>query len=829
MIRVENKKVIAGLAKKNYFQNWKKNILIIAAIILTSFMITAVCSIGLSYWNAISLRNVMMNGMIFDVSLPAPTIEQVKKANSMDEILYAGITVESAVIDKYQDNEVNIPLSWSDTTNWEKQCVPVYEFIEGRYPHNENEVMLSTQTLKRIGIDMPEIGMKLPVSYFMLSEKETSLEKTFVLSGFYRDYSGRSQGFISRSFYEKSGADQTVMTEGSLRITLKNHLYSVKDIKMLEDKLSIEGRQMLFADYYLMEDFIKFVAGMLGVFILIVLSGYLFIYNVLHISIAKEVRFFGQLKTIGTTSKQIRSFVHKQVLWNSLTGIPLGMILGALVSFLIVPAALELANPTLQFKKAVVFHPIIFTGTALFTGLTIYFSSRKPAIIAGDISPVEAAKYYGMVSPHRNKNSENGGKLTYMAWRNLFREKKQAVIILSSFFVTLTALLVITTLVNGSSTKHVLNTLKDFDIRILNSSVVYKKPVQRIQPTIIQQIKSMEGVAGVRTVSSAEIMIPYEEDILKEYLSRLEEMPIARGDYEEQMILYKEGKDTDLFTGRIVGIDEAEFDFINKRMDGTLNKEAFLSGDIGFISPFLMGSPVTEAVGKELVYQLDQNNERKQYQIKIGAEIPDVTFFSSGYLPSIIISDGLAEEILGEPVTEILKIEYDEPFNAELDKSIRALFKGEKNVTVESKFDSYDEMKQSETQLKILGGGLGIILTLLAILNYCNMTAAGIENRIKEFAALESIGMTALQIRKVLLIEGALYGVVSFFFVMILGIPIDFVIYHAMNRYRIPFQIPVRSTLVVFGGILIACIFVPLVIYQFLHKENIVEQLRDME
>lgn len=829
MIRVENKKVIAGLAKINYVQNRKKNFLIIAAIILTTFMITTVCSIGLSYWNAISLRHVMMNGMIFDVSLPAPTIEQVKKANSMDEILYAGITVESAVIDKYQENEVNIPLSWSDTTNWEKQCVPAYEFIEGKYPGKENEVMLSTQTLKRLGIDVPEIGMKLPVSYFMLSQKETSLEKTFVLSGYYRDYSGISQGFISRNFYENSGAEQTVMTEGSLKITLKNHLYSVNDIKMLEDELSIEGRQMLFADYYLMEDFVKFVAGMLGLFILIVLSGYLFIYNVLHISIAKEVRFFGQLKTIGTTSKQIRGFVHKQVLWNSLAGIPLGMILGAFVSFLIVPAALELANPTLQFKKAVVFHPLIFMGAALFSGLTIYFSSRKPAMIAGDISPVDAAKYYGLVSPRRDKNSVNGGRLAYMAWRNLFREKKQAVIILSSFFVTLTALLVITTLVNGSSTKHVLNTMRDFDIQILNYSVVYNKPVQRIQPSVIQQIKSMDGVAGVRTVSSAEIRIPYEEDILKEYFTRLEEMPIARGDYEEQMILYKEGKETDLFTGRLVGIDEAEFDTINKRMDGTLNKEAFMSGDIGFISPFLMGSPVTEAVGKELVYQLDQNDERKQFQIKIGAEVPNVNFFSSGYLPIIIISEGLAEEILGEPITEILKIEYDEPFNAELDKKIKALFKAEKNITIESKFDSYDEMKQSETQLKILGGGLGIILTLLAILNYCNMTAAGIENRIKEFAALESIGMTTVQIRKVLLIEGALYGVVSFFFVMILGIPIDYVIYHTMNRYRIPFQIPVRSTLAVFGGILIACIFVPLVIYQFLHKENIVEQLRDME
>ncbi|WP_394922494.1 FtsX-like permease family protein [uncultured Robinsoniella sp.] len=829
MIRVENKKVIAGLAKKNYRQNWKKNILIIAAIILTTFMITAVCSIGVSYWNAISLRHVMMNGMKFDVSLPAPTIEQVKKAYSMDEILYAGINVDSAVIDEYKNNDINIPLSWSDTTNWEKQCVPAYEFLEGKYPDKENEVMLSTQTLKRMGIDTPEVGMHLPVSFFFLSENETAHEKTFVLSGYYRDYSGISQGFISQDFYEKSGADQTVMTQGSLRITLKNQLYSVKDIKMLEDKLSIKGRQMLFADYYLMEDFAKFVAGLLGLFILIVLSGYLFICNVLHISIAKEVRFFGQLKTIGTTSKQIRGFVHKQVLWNSLAGIPLGMVLGAFVSFLIVPSALEIANPTFQLKKAIVFHPFIFIGAALFSGLTIYFSSRKPAMIAGDIAPVEAAKYYGIVSPHRDKISVNGGRLSYMAWRNMFRVKKQAVIILSSFFVTLTTLLVITTLVNGSSAKHVLNTLQDFDMRILNNSVLNNEPVQRIQPSEIGEIKSMDGVAEVRTVSSAKIIMPYEEDILKEYFKRLEKMPIARGDYEEQMELYKEGKETDLFTGRLVGIDEEEFDSINKIMGGSLNKDAFMSGEIGLISPFLMESSIKEAVGKELVYQLKQNNERKQHKIKIGGEIPNVNFFSNGYLPSIVISDGLAKEILGEPVTEILNIVYEKPFNAELDKKIKALFKNDKHLTIESKFDNFDEMKESETQLKILGGGLGIILTLLAILNYCNMTAAGIQNRIKEFAALQSIGMTTVQIRKVLLIEGAWYGIVSFFFVIVLGIPIDYIIYHAMNRYRIPFQIPVGSTLLVFAGILAACIFVPYVVYQFLHKDNIVEQLRDME
>lgn len=57
-------------------------------------------------------------------------------------------------------------------------------------------------------------------------------------------------------------------------------------------------------------------------------------------------------------------------------------------------------------------------------------------------------------------------------------------------------------------------------------------------------------------------------------------------------------------------------------------------------------------------------------------------------------------------------------------------------------------MKNSENQITVLGGSLGIIIMLLAVSNYLNMMSESIQNRSKEFAILESVGMTRKQIKK---------------------------------------------------------------------------------
>ena len=69
MLKVNNKKVITDLAKTTYSANKKRNILTIIAIFLTTFLICTVISIGISYWNTLSVRQQRMEGMDYDVEL----------------------------------------------------------------------------------------------------------------------------------------------------------------------------------------------------------------------------------------------------------------------------------------------------------------------------------------------------------------------------------------------------------------------------------------------------------------------------------------------------------------------------------------------------------------------------------------------------------------------------------------------------------------------------------------------------------------------------------------------------------------------------------------
>mgnify|MGYP002295052973 CR=1 FL=1 len=50
-----------------------------------------------------------------------------------------------------------------------------------------------------------------------------------------------------------------------------------------------------------------------------------------QISVTNDIRFYGLLKTIGTTPRQLRRIIRIQALLLSLVGIPLGLLLGWLL------------------------------------------------------------------------------------------------------------------------------------------------------------------------------------------------------------------------------------------------------------------------------------------------------------------------------------------------------------------------------------------------------------------------------------------------------------------------------------------------------------------
>ena len=243
-----------------------------------------------------------------------------------------------------------------------------------------------------------------------------------------------------------------------------------------------------------------------------------------------------------------------------------------------------------------------------------------------------------------------------------------------------------------------------------------------------------------------------------------------------------------------------EFEKINNSLQNPLDKEKFKKGEIAFVSKtFTQGD--NGITGKKVEFSIPTAlNPDKKEIIETGAIIDDYPAYY-----------------------------YDEPFSKNVESSIKSIVANNKLISAESKLDSYLEMKNSENQITVLGGSLGIIIMLLAVSNYLNMMSESIQNRSKEFAILESVGMTRKQIKKMIVFESLGYSILSIVIALIIGLPACYYVFTNFNIYGIPFVFPVIKTLLLFIAIIIVCVVTSLFFFSKSKSETIIELLRKDE
>ena len=168
-----------------------------------------------------------------------------------------------------------------------------------------------------------------------------------------------------------------------------------------------------------------------------------------------------------------------------------------------------------------------------------------------------------------------------MARRNMFRDRKQAVVILGSFFVVLTVFLCVNAVVRGNDAKNILNQISSCDITVKNQTTLEEK-LPLITKEKLEEIRAIKGVKEIRPVTTAQMIVPYQEELLGAYYKRLYQTRYSPGDYEKDMAEYKKDAYTqnDLFDGRFVGISLEEFRKIEEILGEDLDEEAFEKGEI---------------------------------------------------------------------------------------------------------------------------------------------------------------------------------------------------------------------------------------------------------
>lgn len=506
-----NKKALRRVEKGMMNANHTRNIFAILAVALTTFMITTVFSLGINYKENMDLMEIRSSGTNADVMLAMPTAEQEKEIRSLDYVNTIGIQyrIGSVTGKNEADRDLAISMQYYDDTEWEKHYKEAISNINGTYPEGENEIMLSEDALSQLGIENPKPDMEIPLSYV---SKDGEQNDTFTLSGWFSSYTGTGMAFLSESYCLEHG--YTLQNNGVLSMSLdrpKENFYDIQDDISLNENQTFQGSISLSSSsgslYAMVILLVFFIIG----------SGYLLIYNVLYISISRDTRFYGLIKTLGTTERQTLTF--------ACIGIPIGIILAGILFFGIVPFLLENAfNSGKSIMDAEIFvHPSIFILSILFSALTVWISCNTPAKIAGKISPVEALRYQNFASSRtKSRNSTNGGKLYVMAYHNVFRDKKRALLVFMSLFMGITMILGVNGIMGSMKSENYVKTYLDYDFEYtdvqFNQYEQLNKEVPQFDEQFVEQIKQIDGIKNVDVQKTVWAGIDFDEAALEGFM-----------------------------------------------------------------------------------------------------------------------------------------------------------------------------------------------------------------------------------------------------------------------------------------------------------------------
>ncbi len=832
MLKNNNMKIVSRMAWKRLTSNRRLSITMVLAVLLSSFMLFSIFTVGVTYFKMQRLQNIRLNGAEFDAIMYGVTEKQMKVLKDNPDVEEIGISAVSGYVEETPyDKTPDVGLMYADKVYWEKMMAPARESVTGNYPVEEDEVMVTKEALKQCGFSGLGVGDTLDITYGAEGELH---EKTFCISGIWDGYGAKSIFYVSERFYRQTGFSVTNVNSGRCFINLRQKLVSVKYQDEFIASLELGKTQRLFftgeTGYS-----VRIFTGMVCLVLVICLCAYLLIYNIMYISTAGNIRYYGLLQTVGMTGRQIYGLMRYQMLFVGGIGISGGILLGSGISFILIPGVMRTLG--IRTEKIggieISFHPAIFLLTILFTAVTVWAAGRKPAGLAVASSPVEALGYRPASGIRKNRRTGRGKILWRLSKDQLSRDKKKSAVVISSLAVSMSVFLCMVTLISSQGAREYYTNLRNLDMVLKNDTV--KKPdmeehAEIFDGALFDRLDQIEGITSVDPVIYTEITVPWEPDFADRWMREFYEtwMTIP---YEDEREEYKEHPEN--FGSVLVGIGEADFQALSDTLEEPVSKEAFLNGATCLLYRNTLTFEEEDIIGKTVTCA-DYNDRERTRSFKI-AGLTDETGYNAlaTYPPVIIVSDRAVREFAEEPI--IFKIgityaeEYDEETEGRLLSAVDQIPRA-KDYSYDSKIELMKTVKKAQGNMMEVGICIVLILGFIGLMNYTNTSAGSIQSRRVELSVMESIGMTEKQMRRMLIQEGLLYAGGAWMITLTAGVGITYYLYQSANYMGAEFKIPLlpvaAAAILTFG----VCIGIPLVIYRQIERgSSVAERIRGME
>ena len=829
-----NRPVLKLLTKRSL--KAQKNTIAVLAIMLATLLFTSLFTIAISLQTAMQESNMRTTGTSAHAGIKRLSWEEYEKLSSDTGIKDIGysIIIGNAVGDDF--NKTPTELRYGDETYSE---LTFNTPDTGHLPEQKNEIATSRIVLDAMGLP-DKVGTQMELT--ITTDTDTYTD-TFMLCGIWDGdaVAYRQTMLLSKSYTEQVAPVIHGETDGTTPPVGTGYIDAVM---MMPTAWNIEKQALDVTSKYGLDErvsindaygmatvnpssMLPLVTGVAVIFI----AGYLLIYNVFYISIAQDIRFYGMLKTLGTTARQIRKIVYRKAIKLSLMGIPIGLLLGWPIGRLLLPAIVNMLTDDIRIVTTV--NPLIFLVAIVFSAITVFISCQKPAILAAKVSPMEALHYIEQTGGRKKQRRSKHISTMMMAKNNLTRNKKKVMIVTLSFALSIVLLNSVYTYVNSFDfDKFVADfSLTDFtvsDTTVINNYAPYN--TANVNQDFISQAESLNGLEDIGNIYLWTSKQPLSENDL----ARLQELSASSSDIANELENYRVRQEHGV---NVYGLDDFSAEYVQV-LDGELNTEQWKAGTGVYVTPLRMmgdGSLCLYKPGDQIsVTQLDGTN--KVYDVLAVVSIPsalqtplqvdmglDYIFPTNELLGNMVFADQPAMKTIFNVDEEhqLATENWLKNYTTNTDTALDYLSK----VTLRQTFDGMINM------YRLVGGALCAILALIGILNFINSMTTSILSRYREIAMLQSVGMTGRQVKQMLIYEGIGYSILGLFGSLILSVIASLTVVRMMGAELTYFTwhftlLPVF--LCIIPLILITAI-VPLVCYNKMAQKTVVERLRIAE
>lgn len=702
----------------------RQNRMTLLCIIISVFLVTAIFSVADIFvrTNSGSLQEKHGNYHIRIDGISQKTAEKVAQRSDVAAIGWCGSFNEDAD-QPYYIGERKAVLKGVDGT-YITQLVNALE--EGSIPQNDNEVMLSSnaklaldvQAGGQVTVHTPAGDTVFTVSGFGSDDNEYYRGQTYLV-GVYMTRDAYHAIMEANGIKEHSSCYVQFQKASSKTAADIREQYGLSDKDIHENTatmgLSGQSKNKSVQNVY------RIAAAL---FAMVLLAGVLMISGSLNSNISQRTKFFGMMRCVGASRRQIIRFVRLEALNWCKTAVPAGVILGILVSWGI--CAYMRYGIGGEFVTMQVFgiSPVGLLSGVLVGVVTVLLAAQSPAKRAAKVSPVAAVSGNSEIVPARQRaiKRQVGRVERTLGIHHATSSKRNWFLMTASF--ALTIILILCFSIGLDFAKGLMPSLKSWqpDITLngyANALVIEQNVKEKILGT--HGVKSAFGTAylkGVPAVSSRKGVDHINLESYDEYLLESVRDEVVEGDLSD-----------------IYGDSDKVMTVYNKD------------------NPLKVGDMV-EIAGKEVTITCSVTS----------------ALFPSELL--VICSQETFERLTGEQGLTMVGVQLDGDAD---DKTVRQLSKlAESDVIFTDERERTKEDNTTFLTVQVGVYGFLAIIGMVSLFYIINSISISVAARTKQYGAMRAVGMDSGQLARMITAEAFTYAVSGLVVGCAVGLPLSY-------------------------------------------------------